>query len=281
MNQIALEQIDCPCCGASETAPWAEERGYQLVRCGECRLLYVNPRPPMSAIDEGVRLGEHNIEGRKVDVRARRIAKKVVMYVRLLGKMYADRFAGKEPLTWVDYGAGYGEVIEAVARLAPAGSRVVGVEPMHHKAEAARAAGLDVVGGYPAPGQFEADVISMVNIFSHVPDFKEILEIARSNLKPGGELFIETGNAADLDRREQFFGIFDLPDHLVFSGESQMDRFLRDAGFEVVATERQRVDGPVTFTKNVAKKLLGRPVILSLPYTSPYRQLMIRARLTR
>ena len=273
-----LETVACPCCGETAHTLWAEERGYQLARCTRCRLLYVNPRPPMSAIDEGVRLGEHRIEGRRVDVRARRIPKKVRMYERLLGRMFADRFQGA-PVTWIDYGAGYGEVIEAVAKLAPAGSRTIGVEPMEHKTDAARKEGLEMVGGYPQPGQYQADVISMVNIFSHVPDFKDILAIARSNLKPKGELFIETGNAADLDRRDQFFGILDLPDHLVFSGESQMERFLSDAGFELVSTERHRVDGVITFAKNVAKKLLGRPVILNPPYTSPYRQLMLRARL--
>lgn len=278
--EMALETVACPCCGDSRHSPWAEERGYQLVRCADCRLLYVNPRPPMSSIDESVRLGEHRIEGKRVDVRARRIPRKVRTYERLLQRLFADRLQDTSPLTWVDYGAGYGEVLEAVSKLVPESSRLIGVEPMEHKAAAARDLGLEVICGYPKPGQFQADVISMVNIYSHIPDFKDILATARSNLKPRGELFIETGNAADLDRREQFFGILDLPDHLVFSGESQMERTLRDAGFELIAVERQRVDGFVTFAKNVIKKLLGRPVILALPYSSPYRQLMLRARAT-
>lgn len=278
-SERQLERIPCPCCGETDASVWATERGFNLVRCADCRLLYVNPRPPMGDIDEGVRLGEHRIDGEKVDVRARRIPRKVAMYNRMFERLFSDRVRAGESILWVDYGAGYGEIIEAVRNVMPAGSKTVGVEPMVYKAESSRSRGLDVRGGYPEPNQFQADVISMVNIFSHIPDFSDLLGTAAANLKPSGELFIETGNLADLDRRNQFPGILDLPDHLVFSGESQMARFLDQTGFQIVEIERHRVDGPVSFVKDVVKALLGRPVILRAPYSSAYRQLMIRARL--
>ena len=274
-----MERVPCPCCGETEANVWATERGFNLVQCADCRLLYVNPRPPMSDIDEGVRLGEHRIDGEKVNVRARRIPRKVAAYNRMFRSLFSDRIRSGEPIVWVDYGAGYGEIIEAVGDVMPPGTKTIGVEPMVHKAESSRARGLDVRGGYPEPAQFQADVISMVNIFSHVPDFSDLLRTAATNLKPSGELFIETGNLADLERRNQFPGILDLPDHLVFSGESQMARFLDQAGFQIVEIERHRVDGPVNFAKDVAKALLGRPIVLRPPYSSEYRQLMIRARL--
>jgi SAM-dependent methyltransferase len=233
----------------------------------------------MSEIDEGVRLGEHSIDGQKVNVRARRIPRKVAAYARLLKSLFSERVGAREPIVWVDFGAGYGEIIEAVSKVMPAGSKAIGVEPMVHKAENSRARGLDVRGGYPEPDQFQADVVSMVNIFSHIPDFTDLLRIAATNLKPSGELFIETGNLADLECRSEFPGILDLPDHLVFSGVSQMERMLDQAGFQIVEIEHHRVDGPISFVKDVAKALLGRPVILRAPYTSNYRQLMIRARL--
>lgn len=273
-----LEQIDCPCCGGSDFSPWAKERGFDLVCCADCRLLYVNPRPPLNSIDEGVRLGEHRIQGKRINVRSRRVPRKIAAYKRLFRRMFRDRICAREPVVWVDYGAGYGEIIEAVAAVMPKGSRAVGLEPMSHKAETARSLGLEIVEAYPQPGQFAADVISMINVFSHVPDFREFLNTALTNLKPSGELFIETGNLADLDHHSQFPGILDLPDHLVFSGESQMSSFLRDAGFEIVSIERHRVDNMVSFAKGLVKKVLGRPVILRPPYCSPYRQLRIRAR---
>ena len=35
----------------------------------------------------------------------------------------------------------------------------------------------------------------------------------------------------------------------------------------------------VNLCKNLIKKIIGRPVILGVPYTSKYRQLLVRARL--
>lgn len=277
-DQSSLETIECPCCHAAEFSLWAEERGFQAVRCASCRLVYVNPRPALASIDEAVRLGEHRIEGKLIDVRARRVPKKVAMYKRLIARMFSDRLQSSAPLIWVDFGAGYGEIIEAVAAVAPPGSKAIGVEPMAHKAAVARQLGLEIVEGYPQANQFEADVISMVNIFSHIPDFHEMLRIAASNLKASGEIFIETGNLADLDERSEFFGILDLPDHLVFSGEPQIARYLAEIGFEIVGVERARSDGVVAFAKTVAKKMLGHPVYLRPPYRSRYRQLMIRGR---
>ena len=279
-DRATVEKIDCPCCGSPEYSFWAEERGFTAVRCLTCKLIYANPRPVLASIDESVRLGEHRLDGQTVDVKARRSKRKVAMYRTLLGRLFAHRIGADQPLTWVDFGAGYGEVIEAVSGVAPPGSEVIGIEPMAHKVAVARQHGLTLVEGYPERAQFQADVVSIVNVFSHVPDFHNLLRTAATNLKPGGEVFIETGNLADLDHRSEFNGILDLPDHLVFSGESQMARYLASSGFEIVAIQRQRTDGLIDFAKLVVKRLLRRPVRLRVPYSSRYRQLMIRAQAT-
>ena len=98
-------------------------------------------------------------------------------------------------------------------------------------------------------------------------------------LEPGGELFLETGNLADVEHRYQFPGELGLPDHLVFAGETHLVGYLREAGFNVVAMRRERRDGCVNCLKQVAKKTLGRPSQVAIPYSSKYRQLLIRARL--
>lgn len=278
MNAATVERIACPCCGNLPCIPWARERGFTLVRCESCRLLYVNPRPLAADIDHGVRLGHHEIDGQKVDVRARRIAAKVGTYQALFQKIFPNDLLSRHPITWVDYGAGYGEIVQAVSNLAAPESKIIGVEPMTHKVSVARSLGINMTEGYPKPGMHQADFISMINIFSHVPDFHELLAIASDNLKPEGEIVIETGNVADLERREEFFNVLDLPDHLVFCGESQLNRYLDNAGFEIAAMHSMRVDGFSNFAKNIVKKILGRPVSVSLPYMSNYRQLIVRAR---
>lgn len=279
MRTDRLETIACPYCGSSRHHPWAQERGFTTVRCDECGLLFCNPRPAAALIDVAVRSGAHGPEAEGLVVSARRVGAKVARYRRVLGELFDDLWAGDRPVSWLDVGAGYGEVLEAVTSLAPAGSTIRGLEPMHPKVVKARERGLNIAEDYLRPGQPRAQVISIVDVFSHIPDFRAFLGDVRAALEPGGEIYIETGNLADLRTRDEFPGELGLPDHLVFAGEKHIVGFLDRAGFDVVRIRRWRIDGVVNFAKNVAKKLLGRPAAFGIPYSSDYRQIQVRARL--
>jgi 2-polyprenyl-3-methyl-5-hydroxy-6-metoxy-1,4-benzoquinol methylase len=277
-DRAILESIACPYCGGAKDVPWAEERGFRVVRCASCRLIYVNPRPTLGAIEQAVRTGAHGAAAPGLEVTARRVPGKVRRYEKVLAGLFSDLWAGTTPVSWLDVGAGYGELLEAVSKLAPPGSRLEGLEPMRPKALAARQRGLAVIEDYLRPTHPKVQVISFVDVYSHVPDFRTFLADVRAVLEPGGEIFMETGNLADLDDRSQFPGELGVPDHLVFAGEEQLRGYLADAGFEIAGIVRHRVDGAVNFAKIIAKKILGRPAQLRLPYTSRYRQLLIRAR---
>lgn len=280
MNPVLEEQIDCPYCRIRNDSFWASERGFTAVRCNGCGLIYVNPRPKQDSIDMAVKTGIHGEAAEYLDARARRINAKVSRYRAILQRTFADVWGRGEPISWLDIGAGYGEIVEAVSKLAPVGSIVSGVEPMQPKAVQAQARGLSVAASYLDSTHPQVGFISMVDVFSHIPSFSNFLTTVRSVLKPGGELFVETGNLADLEHREDFPGELGLPDHLVFAGEPQLCGYLQEAGFEIVAIERERIDGLMFSAKNIVKSLLGRPVVKQLPYSSKFRQLMVRARLT-
>lgn len=273
----SVEIIDCPYCGSRDYSMWAEERGFTAVRCTNCAFIYVNPRPTLELINLAVKTGVH--EAQKLNVKTRRIDARVARYRRVFSRLFADVWRSGEPVSWLDLGAGYGEIVEAVGELAPAGSQVEGVEPMKHKAVQAMARGLAITEGYLRPTHPKVGFISVVDVFSHIPHFGKFLVDVKSVLLPGGEIFIETGNLANLNCRDDFPGELGLPDHLVFAGEEHLYGYLEKAGFELLRTERVRVDGVTNFAKNLVKKLLGRPVKLGLPYRSSYRSLMVRARL--
>ena len=118
-----------------------------------------------------------------------------------------------------------------------------------------------------------------MDVFSHIPQFDRFLDDVKAVLNPKGQIFVETGNLAELSTRDEFPGELGLPDHLVFAGEQHLRGFLERAGFEIVRVEKVRIDGAINLLKNVIKKAIGRQVRLAIPYTSPYRQLMVRARL--
>ena len=277
-SEHATEAINCPCCDGSEAKPWSEENGFTAVRCTSCSLVYVNPRPVADLIDEAVKTGVHTDVDHGRTAIARRNPLAVQRYQKILGSMYADTWQRAQPVSWLDIGAGYGEVLEALTGLAPKGSRIEGLEPMAPKREAARQRGLSMREGFLSAMEDKFDFVSLVNVFSHIPDFNDFLDDVKNVLNEGGEFFIETGNIGDLEPKEVPTEL-DLPDHLVFAGVQNIEDFLKRAGFSVVNIQTARIDGPVRVAKNLAKKILGRKVALSLPYTSRYRTVMIRAQL--
>ena len=278
--EIELEEINCPCCSVSgRNTLWAQENGYDAVKCGECGLIYVNPRPSQSMISEAVKTGVHKeIENGRTAI-VHRVSGNVGLYRRLMSGLFADVWAKERPISWLDIGAGYGEFVEAIASLAPEGSSVEGIEPMKPKADNSKKRGLKIREGYVSDIDEMYDYVSLVNVFSHIPDFHEFLKDLPRILKPGGEFFLETGNIGDLTDVREVPTELDLPDHLVFAGEETIEKFLVDAGFEVLRVQRRRKDTFVNACKNVIKKAIGRQVTLSLPYTSSYRTLLIRAKL--
>lgn len=273
------ETIECPLCSSQTHTHWATENGYNAVTCTSCGLVYVNPRPVASRIDEAVRTGAHRDEIRALKVVGHRMESKVSQYKRILGDMFRDRFSAADPLSWLDIGAGFGEVVEAVTSLASTDSKVEGIEPMKPKVDSARQRGLAVSERMLSQVQDKFEIVSVVNVFSHIPDFRSFLCEVKKILVPGGEIFVETGNIADVGHRDNFPGQLTLPDHLVFAGERHVVSYLEQAGFELIAIDKERVDGVSRFFKNLIKRLIGRPVVVKLPYTSPFRTLLIRARL--
>jgi 2-polyprenyl-3-methyl-5-hydroxy-6-metoxy-1,4-benzoquinol methylase len=193
--------------------------------------------------------------------------------------MFNDVWESSKEISWLDVGAGYGEVIEAVSSLATSSSKIVGIEPMKPKADHAKSRGLNVQEGYLSDINEKFQFLSLINVYSHIPDFRAFLAEIKRVLTTDGEIFIETGNIADLISPQEVPTELDLPDHLVFAGEKHIVGYLQDAGFTVIYIKRRRKDGLVNFAKNIVKKILGRNVTLSLPYLSSYRTLLIRAKL--
>jgi 2-polyprenyl-3-methyl-5-hydroxy-6-metoxy-1,4-benzoquinol methylase len=191
--------------------------------------------------------------------------------------MFAAEIERGKPLSWLDVGAGYGEFVEAVLSTLPRGSHICGIEPMSPKMESARARGLPVVDTPLSQVQGRFDVISLINVFSHIPDFSAFLREVAAHSEPEGILFLETGNGGDIER-SQYPGELYLPDHLVFAGPKHIDAFLQKEGFGIVMLHEQRIDTAASVAKHVVKGLLkGRPE-LAVPYSSPFRTVFFKAR---
>lgn len=228
---MKVEHVSCYVCGSSDSRLWARESGWTAVRCGGCGLVYVDPRPALETISRATETGAH---AGGVD---RYRPKKVAFYRDRLANLYEPGYFRTLRGRWLDIGCGYGEFLEALSAASRGALELSGREPNRVKAASARARGLDVrgldgdLGGAPFRG------ISLLNVLGHLPDPPSLLRRLRAALAPDGELLLETGNWAELERAE-IPDRLNLPDHLSFASEALVRRVLETAGFSVVRVGR-------------------------------------------
>ena len=279
MDKIGVNYISCPYCHSDKPKPWAKENGFYAVQCGFCGLIYVNPRPSQTIISVGVESGYHaEVPGGR-SVVGNPQSKKIAIYRHVFAEIFKDVWSKNQAMSWLDIGAGFGEIVQAVSSLAPAGSRVWGIEPMGPKAKVAQKLGVDVREGYLNSITERFDIVSLINVFSHLPDFYGFLDQIKSVLKDKGEIYLETGNLADLPGSHKAPTILNLPDHLVFAGENHIIGYLEKAGFEIIKITRIRNDTILNCVKQIIRKLQGQQRPLIIPYTSGSLSLRIRAKL--
>jgi len=273
-----LEYVNCPYCNVADGQVWAKENGFSAIKCDNCNFIYVNPRPKRSLIKQSVEEGMHSYLSDPRSKVTRRIKTKINIYERKFSNLLPDVWQKKMPVSWLDVGAGFGEIIQAVSALAPANSSIEGIEPMKPKVALARKLNLNVKEGYLEQVDKTFNFISFINVFSHLDNIDDFLKECNNHLADSGELIIETGNMADLKSASNAPGELDLPDHLMFAGEKHIIGFLERNNFEVLNSISYRRDTPLNFIKDVIKKLMGRSVNLSIPYTSEYRTIIYRAK---
>lgn len=192
----------CPVCGSAATAPAAVVPGrfagrpFTLARCRDCRFAFVaDPWTDWPAIyDEAYYRGrgadpsvdylfELEQPARTVRVYEWRGIVKAVSALRRLDAGTA----------WLDFGCGNGGLVRwARANGLPS---AVGYET-GWIADRAREAGIPLLAAAEIEGdESRFDLITAIEVLEHVPDPVDVLKSLQRLLKPGGTLFVTTGNA--------------------------------------------------------------------------------------
>lgn len=265
-----LESVACYVCGATDSRPWAEENGFQAVRCAACSLVYVTPRPSRASISRAAQCGLH--EGQTTtDETGARDAGKVKRYRERLRALYGQAgLTEKRGARWLDIGCGFGEFLEALALESQGRLVTFGSEPNERKASSARSRGLDVSFRDFANEKVEYEFVSLLNVFSHLPHPPELLQALRLRMCAGGELVLQTGNWAELERAA-IPDRLHLPDHLSFGSEELIRRVLEASGFSVVLVHRYPMFRPSVWQRLTA-------MAAGMPQASGACDLWFRAR---
>ena len=268
----------CVVCGETSGSPWGAENGFEAVCCGACGLVYLDPWPDMSARDKALEYGEH--PGEKVlRTNHRYHAREKRRYANIIDQIYGADFFDSQTVRWLDIGCGYGEFLETLGDRVHADSVLQGSEPNQAKQASAQARGLDVAFYDLEIMTDEYTHVSLLNVFSHLPDPVAFLGLARQRLGPGGEILLQTGNGGDVSRSE-FPGMLGFPDHLLFGGRRSLELVFEKLGMEIVSVTA--LPFPPMTPVNVAKDLVKRIVRKqhnAVRWGGPYRDLWVRARI--
>lgn len=273
--------VNCYNCLSTDYKNFAEENGFYLVKCENCGLLFVKNRPSDNDILEASKQGMH-YGSKELDVTGFFDENKISEYLIVLENLFRNNKI--TPDSWLDVGCGYGEFLIAVKKFHGNNITVIGTEPNVYKMKWAKEKGLDVDYFDIEDHLKNYSVISLLNVYSHLPNPVEFLKNIKKILKTNGELIIETGDITDYTPENLPRPLY-LPDHLSFATEKILVKILKELDFEILSINKYPI-----MEKNV-KVFFKELIKFMLPnYTSrinyfftgvPKTDMFIRAKLRR
>lgn len=228
-----LRNIDCPLCGSSETRYAFTDAGCELRCCAICDLFFVHPYPSSDRNHENVQSGA-NPEIQILDCESRHQGEQHY-YDRHFSSI-EEECAGVRSV--LDVGCGTGHLLERLARRP--GLHCAGVELNAEAAQFAAAISGCEISKVPFErfaNDKKFDVITLINVFSHIPAFDGLFNALRRNLNPGGKVILRTAEmSADISRWNQIH--WGIPDDLHFLGLRTLDFLCAKYGFIVTRHDR-------------------------------------------
>lgn len=260
----------CPLCGASETDVAFTDNGCTLHICQRCDLFFVWPYPTSSSQHARVNAGA-NPEIEILDCERRYQGER--LYYDRHFSLVEEECAGARSL--LDVGCGTGHLLERLAAMPDLLRMGIELNPQA-AAFARRVSGCEIleipIEQYRGARLF--DVITLINVLSHIPSFDGLFRSLRSALAPGGKVILRS---SEMSRRVSRWNQvhWGIPDDLHFLGLRTLDTLCAKYGFTIqhhmrVAYEdelfrpfRWQQAGRSSF-RNLAKRLaLRTPLALS------------------
>jgi len=237
-TEVALSELtaqSCPSCGGNDSAPCLQapdrfhmrDITYQLVRCSDCSLVWLQDPPKPEQMSEHYGADYHKLitTSGEVDLSQRwRSQRQQVLKMLNKGALLdvgcsSGAFLRSLKDTAIDlYGI---EISPEEARRAELGS-------------GARVFAGEILNAKFSPGTF--DIITCFHVLEHVHDVVRVLERLTEWLKPGGSLYILVPNIEAAEARifgSHWYGL-ELPRHLYHFSPSSLSRLLRSVGLSEV-----------------------------------------------
>ena len=226
----------CILCGGHETRKVFREKQYDLLSCQACELLFIDPYPEsMADVHDKV------VDDSYDDLEVLNAEKHHAAGARFYDSVFPQIEPELQGMSSVlDVGCGTGQLLVRIGREFPQ-MRRAGIELSRSRAAMAREkAGCDIME-IPIEefrGEDRYDVVTLINVLSHIPSLDALFGAVRSMLNPGGKFIIRAGeHRSDIQKSD----IFDwgIPSHLHFLGLKTIDFISKKYGFRITRHLRQ------------------------------------------
>ena len=230
MNEAAA--VRCPLCGSAVDREQFRVKGHRVMQCGLCGLFSVDPYPRPDSRVEAVRHYDFGHKVSNADSCYEAEARTQESSFRLI-----ERHLGGAA-TLLDIGCGSGYLLERLTK--ETGLRTRGLELNPDRARLAEQRSGRPIIQVPIEQYLEAerfDVITLMDVFSHVFSLPRLFESVTTHLTERGKLIMKTGELASGVRRGDVRS-WEIQDHLQWLGLTTMDFVCRTYGFRTIAHQR-------------------------------------------
>lgn len=221
---------------------------FNVVRCSDCGLVYLNPRPDVSELSTiyPPNYYAYAIEENYDESQRKNIYFKYRYKVILGGLEYVLSFLGdRKKVRLLDIGCADGHILNWFRQVRTHEVETFGVdmnesavakaESRGHKAYAGRFEDVELPSSY-------FDFVWASHVIEHVPDPKAFAQKVYDILTPGGIFWFWTPNINSLDAKlfkNHHWGAYHFPRHWVFYDPHSIKDLAAQTGFELVKIEFQ------------------------------------------
>jgi len=240
--------LKCPLCKSGNilnhvvvTDHAVSKKEFTLCRCGDCELLFTNPRPKEEEIGPYYDFKEYYSHEDQVRSFTQWLYQKIrkSSIQRKVGLINGLVKSG----SLLDYGCGTGEFLQEAKRQQ---WTVRGIEPSEKaRAQAIGKLPVEVLGTLAEVPELEAyDVVTLFHVLEHIHSLRKTVKKIASHLKSNGYLVIAVPNPESADAK--YYGKdwagYDVPRHLYHFSEKSMTIFQSEFGMELVRVEHLTYD---------------------------------------
>lgn len=251
-----IQKVDSACnlCGSSRRLPVTSGREHEylnttddlfnVVRCADCGLVYLDPRPDVSELPTIYPPNYYSYNQDKL----RRNANPDSLLLRIRYKGFRAKIEkslsllslkSNEIVRVLDIGCGDGHLLNLYREARGTNVETTGVDFSLSAVILAAAQGHNTYSGRFEDVDLSDDYFDLVvasHVIEHVPDPSGFVEKVFRVLKPGGIFWFETPNIGSIDARwfeKEHWGAYHFPRHWYFFSTETIGRLAEKTSFKV------------------------------------------------